>query len=195
MTGSTKRFLRAMLVAMKNGAQSFRDYYEREHDPLERDALTAVYNRPMFERRRKKLYSYSLILLDIDNFKGINDAYGHDVGDEVLRGVAAALRTSSGDRVYRVGGEEFAIILANCGADDAVKVAERLCATVRSLRIIEGQPVTVSAGVAWAGDPTEHEVAYKHADKALYRAKSTGKDRVARFAEALAEGSDVRRAA
>jgi diguanylate cyclase (GGDEF)-like protein len=181
MSNSTRRFLRAVAVAMKNGAQSFRDYYEREYDPLTRDSLTRVYNRPMFERRRKRLYSYSLILLDIDNFKQINDCYGHNVGDQVLRAVAGALRTSSGDRVFRVGGEEFAVLLAHCSGEDALKVAQRLCEVVRDLRVLEDQNVTVSAGVAWAGDPTEHESAYKHADKALYHAKSSGKDRVARF--------------
>ncbi len=170
---------------MKNGAQSFKDYYEREHDPLTRDSLTQVFNRPMFERRRKKLYTYSLILLDIDNFKSINDSYGHSVGDQVLRAVAGALRTSSGDQVFRIGGEEFAVLLANCAGDDATSVAHRLCKTVRSLDVIEGRPVTVSAGVAWAGDPTEHEATFVQADQALYHAKNTGKDGVSRFVPRL----------
>lgn len=177
----TQRFLRAIAVAVKNGAQSFRDYYEREHDPLTRDSLTRVYNRPMFERRRKNLYSYALILLDIDNFKGINDNFGHQVGDEVLQSVASALRTSSGDRVFRIGGEEFAVLLANCGPEDAANVAARLCAKVRTLDVLGGLSVTVSAGVAWAGDPTEHDATFKLADQALYHAKANGKNRVARF--------------
>ena len=181
MSSPTQRFLRAIAVAMKNGAQSFKDYYEREHDPLTRDSLTQVYNRPMFERRRNKLYSYALILLDIDNFKLINDRFGHSVGDLVLKDVAGALRTSSGDRVFRIGGEEFAVLLANCSAEDATGVAQRLCERVRSLDVIEGYPVTVSAGVAWAGDPTEHEATFRQADKALYHAKQTGKDGVSRF--------------
>lgn len=179
---STGRFFRAIGVAIRNGAQSFREYYDREYDPLTRDALTNVYNRPMFERRRKKLYSYALILIDIDNFKAINDHYGHSKGDVVLRAVAASLRTNSGDRVFRIGGEEFAVLLANCSAEDAVKVAQRLCATVRGLELLEGQPVTVSAGVAWAGDPTQHDDAFKRADEALYLAKNSGRNRVARFA-------------
>lgn len=182
MSSSTQRFFRAITVAFRNGAQSFCEYYEREHDPLTRDALTSVFNRPMFERRRKKLYSYSLILIDVDNFKSINDRFGHSKGDVVLRAVAAALRTSSGDRVFRVGGEEFAVLLAGCSAEDAAKVAQRLCETIRALDLLEGEEkVTVSAGVAWATDPTEHEMAYRRADKALYHAKNTGKNRVARF--------------
>lgn len=177
------RFFRALGVAFKNGAQSFRDYYDHEVDPLTRDALTLVYNRPQFERRRKKLARYSLILLDIDDFKHINDSYGHHMGDVVLKAVAGVLRTSSGDRVFRVGGEEFAVLLAGCDADDAQKVAERLCETVRKLDLLEGRPVTVSAGVAWCGDATatDHETIYRRADQALYRAKCSGKNRVARY--------------
>ncbi len=185
MSSSTQRFLRAIAVAVKNGAQSFKDYYEREHDPLTRDSLTKVFNRPTFDRRRKKLYSYALILLDVDNFKLINDSFGHSVGDDVLREVAAALRVSSGDRVFRIGGEEFAVILSNCGAEDATTVAQRLCERVRTLVSIEGRIVTVSAGVAWAGDPTEHEATFRHADRALYHAKQTGKNGVSRFVPRL----------
>jgi diguanylate cyclase (GGDEF)-like protein len=176
-----KKFFRACGVAVKNGVLSFKDYYDHEVDPLTRDALTLVFNRPQFERRRKALRAYSLILLDIDNFKHINDSYGHHTGDVVLKAVAAVLRTSSGDRVFRVGGEEFAVLLANCEATDAIKVAERLCAVVRGLKVLEGLPVTVSAGVCWSGQPTDHEVTYRRADQALYLAKCTGKNRVARY--------------
>ena len=179
----TQRFLRAMVVALRNGAQSFRDYYEREHDPLTRDALTRVFNRPAFERRRKNMRSYSLILIDIDDFKHINDNYGHSQGDRVLQAVASVLRLSSGDRVFRVGGEEFAVLLAACSAADAENVARRLCQRVRDLELVEGQPVTVSAGVAWSGPqaPLAHERTYREADEALYHAKANGKNRVSRF--------------
>jgi len=179
------RFFRAMAIAFKNGALSFRDYLDREHDPLTRDALTRVFNRPQFERRRKRLASYSLILLDIDEFKRINDTWGHQVGDVVLKAVAGVLRTSSGDQVFRVGGEEFAVLLAGCAAEDAVKVADRLRETVRALDLLEGCPVTVSAGVAWSGVPSDHEAVYRRADVALYHAKCTGRNRVAAFDPAL----------
>lgn len=200
MKSNTGRFFRAVAVAFRNGAQSFRDYYEREHDPLTRDALTSVYNRPAFERRRKKLYSYALLLIDIDNFKHINDNYGHSKGDVVLRAVGSSLRTSSGDRVFRIGGEEFAVLLANCSAEDAIKVAQRLCDKVRGLKLLENRPVTVSVGVAWACDPTEHDDTFKRADQALYLAKRSGKGRVARFDHGraslrLIDGARARRAA
>lgn len=177
-----ERIFCALGVALKNGALSFRDYLDEEHDPLARDRLTRAYNRPQFERRRQRLRTYALILLDVDRFKAINDRFGHDVGDRVLRAVGAALRISSGDRVFRVGGEEFAVLLAGCSARDAEKVAARLCATVRKLDL--GFPVTVSAGVAWCGDPAQHETVYRRADQALYLAKESGRDRVAAFLEA-----------
>lgn len=179
------RVVRALGVAVKNGAFSFREYLDREHDPLARDALTRTFNRPQFERRRQRLSTYALILIDVDRFKAINDRFGHDAGDRVLTAVAAALRTGSGDRVFRVGGEEFAVLLAGCSARDAEKVAARLCATVRALDL--GFPVTVSAGVAWCGDPTAHEQVYRRADRALYLAKRSGRDRVASI---LAEASE-----
>lgn len=184
-SSSTGRFFRAIAVAVRNGAQSFKDYYNTEHDPLTRDALTKVFNRPMFERRRKKLYSYALILLDVDNFKSINDNYGHSQGDIVLREVASSLRLNSGDQVFRIGGEEFAVLLANCDMEGAISVAKRLCERVSRLELIEDRQVTVSAGVAWAGDPTEHDATFKRADRALYHAKSTGKNRVIRFSPRL----------
>src|SRR4051812_37111264 len=121
------RFFSALGVAFKNGAVSFLDYYRTELDPLTRDALTMAWNRPHFERRRKQIGAYTLLLFDIDNFKQINDSYGHSVGDVVLKAVASVLRTASGDRVFRIGGEEFAVLLANCSTKDAAKVAERLC--------------------------------------------------------------------
>lgn len=182
---SWRRFISALGVAFRNGAVSFVDYYQREMDPLTRDPLTMAWNRPHFERRRIALkQNYALLLFDIDNFKQINDGFGHSVGDVVLREVASVLRTASGDRVFRVGGEEFAVLLAGCSARDAAKVAERLCAKVRSLDVLDGSPVTVSVGVAHApleGESADHDSIYKQADQALYYAKWTGKNRVAVF--------------
>lgn len=178
-----RRFFSALGVAFKNGAVSFLDYYNKEMDPLTRDPLTMAWNRPHFERRRVQIGSYALLLFDIDNFKQINDGYGHSVGDVVLRAVAGALRTHSGDRVFRIGGEEFAVLLANCSVKDATKVAERLCATVRGLDVLDS-PVTVSVGVATlpiCGSSGDHDSVYRQADQALYYAKWTGKNRVAVF--------------
>ncbi|MEZ0230113.1 MAG: GGDEF domain-containing protein [Planctomycetota bacterium] len=181
------RMFSALGVALKNGAFSFREYYRAEIDPLTRDPLTLAWNRHHFERRRQATSRYALLLLDIDNFKQINDTLGHSAGDVVLRAVGRALRTSAGDRVFRVGGEEFAVLLCGCSPQDAVKVAERLRQTVCDLDLLDGWPVTVSVGVAWTGPwietPAEHDGVYKKADRALYYAKWRGKNRVALFDE------------
>lgn len=176
------RIVKALGVALRNGSRSFWEYYCREFDPLTRDELTRTWNRPCFERRRRRLKSYALLLIDIDNFKQINDHHGHSVGDTVLREVGSTLRTGSGDRVFRVGGEEFAVLLKTDRAG-AAAVAERLCGLVRGLCSSAGLAVSVSIGVAWREqtDQTEaldHVEVYRLADAALYRAKGRGKDRV-----------------
>ncbi|HZV00993.1 MAG TPA: GGDEF domain-containing protein [Planctomycetota bacterium] len=179
------RVLSALGVAFKNGAHSFREYYRAEIDPLTRDPLTMAWNRRHFERRRENSTRYALLLIDIDNFKQINDTLGHSAGDVVLRAVGRALRTNTGDRVFRVGGEEFAVLLVGCSPEDAVKVAERLRRTVCELELLEDWPVTVSVGVSWTGPwiekPEEHDGVYRKADRALYYAKWRGKNRVALF--------------
>lgn len=184
------RFFKALRVAAHNARQSFVDYYRKGFDPLTRDALTLTYNRATFERRRQQLSSYSLLLIDLDNFKQINDHHGHSVGDHVLKAVASALRQSSGDRVFRIGGEEFAVLL-RCPEADACKVAQRLCQTVRALKILKDKAVTVSVGVAWSHDlqsAPDHDQIYKRADRALYHAKGHGKNRVSRFFDIRAYG-------
>jgi diguanylate cyclase (GGDEF)-like protein len=171
------RLFKAFHIAMKNALSSFVEYYKYEFDPLTQDALTKVYNRRHFECRRKVLDSYSLLLIDLDNFKTINDRHGHEMGDQVLKAVAAALRMGSGDRVFRVGGEEFAVLL-RCDAAAARIVAERLCTLVRNLSILESSSVTVSVGLAWSRLNKDHDEVYRMADRALYCAKGSGKDRV-----------------
>lgn len=156
------------------------------------DGLTHVGNRRTFETSLEKEMARSmrtgepvgLIMLDLDNFKTLNDTHGHQVGDDILREVALALRASSRDFdvIARYGGEEFAVILPGCGPEDALRRAERLRRLVSETS--STVPVTVSLGVASfpAGASTAHELV-KAADDALYRAKRGGRDQV-RQAEA-----------
>ena len=121
-------------------------------------------------------------MLDIDNFKAVNDNFGHQAGDQVLREVAniclATLRQN--DVLARWGGEEFVILL--CGADETVakRVAERLLGSVRSADVpaIEGKRVTISAGIALLGEGELLASAQRRADAALYEAKRNGRDQV-----------------
>lgn len=151
------------------------------------DALTGLANRRLFDetldrevaRARRTGQPLALAVVDIDHFKRVNDEHGHQVGDEVLREVAAALReaTRTEDLVARYGGEEFVVIATNATVDDAVVLAERLRGATRAVSTV---PVTISVGVA--GLPAEGDGAamVADADAALYRAKAAGRDRVVR---------------
>ena len=155
------------------------------------DALTRVANRRRFlevaeieiNKARGSGSPLSFLMLDIDHFKRVNDTLGHDAGDEVLRAISAELgaRIRTSDCLARMGGEEFAVLLPGTPLDDAVKVAETLCDSIRGLTIdssgSELVRVTISAGVAtFAADDSGFAEAMRRADHALYKAKSEGRD-------------------
>ncbi|UFN50368.1 GGDEF domain-containing protein [Roseomonas sp. OT10] len=158
------------------------------------DPLTGVLNRralmalagPALERPRRQGEPSSLVMLDLDHFKRINDGHGHAAGDAVLQQLGAVLRSASRGRdiIARVGGEEFVLLLPGEGVDGARSVAERLREDVA--RLIphpggEGHRITLSAGLAaiGPGEPVAAlEKALSAADQALYAAKAAGRDRV-----------------
>jgi diguanylate cyclase (GGDEF)-like protein len=160
-------------------------------DLATRDFLTGLNNRRYFfatgeklwaNARRGNLQSLGLAMIDIDHFKHINDAYGHDAGDEVLRQVATVLRKRcrAADVLARVGGEEFALVSANLQPQYAEEVFDQLRALVAAQEIrLPGQAlhVTVSVGV-YVGPSTSLEEMFSQADKALYAAKAAGRNRV-----------------
>ena len=155
----------------------------------ETDSLTGVANRRVFDvtlnrelsRAGRTHEQLSLVMLDVDHFKSFNDTHGHQAGDEVLRGVAAALdRVCRGfDTVARYGGEEFAVILPGCTTDESINAAERLREAVS--KVEAAAPITASAGVAtYPVNATDAAALVKAADDALYESKRTGRDRVTR---------------
>jgi diguanylate cyclase len=156
-----------------------------------RDPLTGLFNRRGFDKQVQKDWTgqdaeSSLLLVDIDKFKVINDTHGHILGDKVIVAVARALQTCAGSRgpVARIGGEEFLALLLHTSGDTAAGVAEQVRAAVERGRIrrAEGADavggVTVSVGIAnWrAGEPFESLL--QRADRALYQSKSSGRNRV-----------------
>lgn len=145
------------------------------------DALTGIANRRQFDRDLTHLRpGDALLLLDVDHFKRINDTHGHDVGDAALREIAQRLAETlrRGDRAYRYGGEEFAVILRGVGAGHVHAVAERLRASVGSAALgCTGSLATVSIGVSLNDDEAPVTV-IAQADRALYAAKAQGRDRV-----------------
>jgi diguanylate cyclase len=120
----------------------------------------------------------SLVIIDVDHFKQINDTYGHPAGDAVLReiGGAVASSTKSFDVAARYGGDEFVVVLPGCNASDALGVADRVRYEIA--RQTRGTPVTVSAGVATMPDNAlDAGPLVAAADNALYDAKRSGRDR------------------
>jgi diguanylate cyclase (GGDEF)-like protein len=155
------------------------------------DPLTGLRNHRGFHeslelelaRARRDNEQLSLVSIDLDDFKAVNDAHGHPYGDEILRGIGAQLRASvrEGDTAARVGGEEFALILPGTSSDAAYSIAERARAGVARVPV-HGLQMSCSAGVAtFPTDAEDASTLYQLADGALYWAKSAGKQRTRRF--------------
>ena len=147
------------------------------------DGLTGVYNHRYFyemldwhiAHMRRYPQTFSMLMVDIDNFKKFNDTKGHQEGDRILRGTADALVSllRDDDLVFRYGGEEFTVILPRTEQNNAIKVAQRVVNLVK-----KKLPITISTGVSTFLDSSDTRVGIvKCADKALYRAKKEGKDR------------------
>jgi len=155
------------------------------------DGLTGMQNRRYFddalreylEEFRRISKPVGLLILDLDHFKSVNDTHGHDMGDEVLRMVAACLRefTRYHDVVARLGGEEFAVVAPNMDNDMLVKLAERIRKAIAALTVTRGNirlKVTTSVGIAvWDGKESADQF-YQRADRMLYEAKRLGRNRV-----------------
>jgi diguanylate cyclase len=148
------------------------------------DDLTGVGNRRRLDRdlaleANNAEVPVAVIMVDVDHFKRINDEYGHDAGDQVLRAVADVLRAEvrTGDVVYRYGGEEFCVLLARTTTVEAGDVAERIRFAVARMAMAADGPLTVSIGVALGKG--------EHVAQTLLRADEAGRDRVTLAAQPL----------
>ena len=154
------------------------------------DTLTGLVNRRTVTRAVEEAMayvrsggSYAMLLLDVDHFKSINDLLGHQAGDRALARIGGILAESirDGDLAGRFGGEEFIIIMRDADRERSLAVAERLRAAIEASGILyaDGKPITISIGVTYArpGDVSS-EAVIERADRALYRAKNTGRNRV-----------------
>ncbi|NLM45113.1 MAG: GGDEF domain-containing protein, partial [Clostridiales bacterium] len=156
------------------------------------DSLSGLYNRAVFMDLAQKEFAraksdneeLSLLIMDLDNFKTINDTFGHAAGDEAIREIGKIIKTSfrKTDIVGRIGGEEFAAVLKNASLEEAKMVAEKFRETVAKRKVVYGEQeisFTISIGVASIGgntDINDIEIILKMADDALYKAKSKGRN-------------------
>ncbi|HSG93108.1 MAG TPA: GGDEF domain-containing protein, partial [Methylotenera sp.] len=157
------------------------------------DSLTGAINRRAFDDLLLKHYENRheekcfVMMLDIDNFKTINDNFGHQAGDDYLKAFVSSLKTAvrESDLVSRLGGEEFCVILSNLNQDKVLQIAERMCSLIQALSISSNCKkitTTVSIGISEIdiGDQSKKEVLAR-ADAALYEAKREGKNRYKLF--------------
>lgn len=184
--GQLESLLSTLLFPLRNAL-----LYRTALQSALRDPLTGTGNRISMDQAlqrevdlaRRNLNPLSLLMLDLDHFKQINDAHGHAVGDDVLKAVAAALKAQlrNIDMVFRYGGEEFLILLSSTGREGAAMVGERLRHAVLNLQCaVQNQnlPLSVSLGCATLLPGESAESLLRRADSALYVAKREGRNRL-----------------
>jgi diguanylate cyclase (GGDEF)-like protein len=178
-----------LMLARTRTLLEFKAYLDVCEEAAFTDHLTGLANRRRFERQLEREVGrvlrferpFSLLMIDIDNFKNLNDTFGHDAGDDAIRRISRVLRegTRGIDLAARIGGEEFAVLLVETSQSGALDVAERLRVAIKAVETPAGGKITASFGVAEC--PADAQTAsgiLKAADIALYEAKRNGRDRV-----------------
>lgn len=178
--------MRTSRSALVRQVEELRSLVEALQEERATDIVTGVRSRryltDRFSHEKSERRPCALIVIDVDHFKRVNDEYGHDVGDTVLRSIGQALCTGVrlSDDVGRWGGEEFLVLCPNTDVSEAAALAERLRLRVEGLCWSFAGTVTVSAGVAGRSEvPGAFDDALKQADEAMYVAKNSGRNRVA----------------
>ena len=161
---------------------------QKLRDLSEKDALTNIYNRRTFyvkvddliQEKHDKKTPFSLVMFDVDNFKHINDTYGHLVGDDVLKKVTQIINEDKRhkDQIFRFGGEEFFLTLSNTKIEGAIKVANRLHDIISHLKVPKVGNITVSMGVIEYFENETIDDAIKRVDDLMYEAKKLGKNQI-----------------
>jgi diguanylate cyclase (GGDEF)-like protein len=178
-----------LLLARTRTLLEFKAYLDVCEEAAFTDHLTGLANRRRFERQLEGEVGrvlrferpFTLLMIDIDNFKNLNDTFGHDAGDDAIRRLSRVLQegTRGIDLAARVGGEEFAVLLVETNQAAGLEVAERLRLAIKAIETPSGARITASFGVAEC--PTDAQTAFeivKAADVALYQAKRNGRDQV-----------------
>ena len=185
-----KKEYEAQLGELNSRMSSLRQDLVAAREEMKRDALTSAYNRGAFDTAIEQSINVhfllnqpvTLVMIDVDDFKQVNDNYGHAAGDAVLREVSECLERTfirKGDLVARYGGDEFAVILNDTSSANSTKLIERFLQQVNEIRIAEAGddvPVSCSAGYTEMHADDSIESLIKRADRALYQAKAAGRN-------------------
>ena len=189
---SRNQHLQEHLESAHQETEQLRQELEQQRHNAMIDHLTGLLNRRSMEHYLQELLGaepashLSMLLLDIDHFKGINDKYGHATGDVVIRNVAEMMRKCirGEDLAFRYGGEEFMVLLPNTPLSGAITVAETIRKRIESLRLVRRHdnftldPFTISLGVACRRADDTPDSLFQRADEALYFSKNNGRNRV-----------------
>lgn len=183
-------------VAIQRDISEFKKIEQKYKTDAQQDPLTKLLNRRGFDILSKELANelkihnegYSIIIMDIDHFKLINDNYSHSIGDVVLKELSILLKqfVRTRDLAVRLGGEEFALFLPYCNQNDAFEIAERLRKTIEYLNIKANNQninITISMGIASDSRANNIKKTLDDADKALYKAKKSGRNKTVIFYE------------
>lgn len=188
---SSNSNLKGELASSQEILASQRQQIETLRTAVRIDGLTQLANRAYFDEklsemiklRRRYDEPFALMMIDLDNFKEINDSFGHPAGDRILKGVAFKIKETlrGSDFLARFGGDEFAVILMKTGGKPAADVAWKLCSALRESRFLLDSTTittTLSIGVAEADAADTEESLIKRADEALYRVKEMGRNSI-----------------
>lgn len=188
---SSNATLKRELASSNEILETQRQQIENLKTAVRIDSLTQLANRAYFDEKIAEMIAlreryndpFSLLMIDVDNFKEINDSHGHQGGDRILKGISFKIKSTlrESDFVARFGGDEFAVILIKAGAKAAAEIARNLCTSVQSSRfLLDGTNVstTLSIGVAEVEPGETPESLLKRADQALYRVKEQGRNGV-----------------
>lgn len=184
-TEQIERLLSLLIYPLRNALLYQKAVAEAHRDPLtqisNRAAFDEALNREICTYNRHKT-NFSLMVIDLDFFKNINDTYGHIVGDTVLKSVAQVIRSTirRSDEVFRYGGEEFVVLLSKTELEGARFIAERIRCEIKKLTIRAESQIKITASIGISASRITGDVndILYHADKALYQAKEEGRNKV-----------------
>jgi len=186
----TKPFIKEEFLGRIKNALSFGTMFEKIKNMAMTDHLTGLHNRvyfydtgsKVFEMTKRASNLVAIAMIDIDNFKIINDTYGHEIGDRALIHIAQTMQKSlkNSDILVRFGGEEFVILLPNCNHEQAVNVMEKVCLNVANttLKIKNDRELNITVSIGVSPMKEKIDIMVEEADKFMYIAKKSGKNRV-----------------